>query len=97
MTPLEINRKIAALRGHDGVDDDHPYNIKETRLWNWVANIADAWELMKEMPLGYCVSSTHKGFICFFWPSDSEQWPSGEGETASLAICKAYLKYKGVE
>lgn len=99
MTPLEINKKIASMRSHDGIDNDHPWNDKENRMWNWAENIADAWELFEEMPhrfgiikndrQSYSIWEEYQGnkTICLQYYGE---WCS----TAPMAICLAWLKWK---
>ena len=105
MTSSEINKKIASMRKHDGIDNDHPFSNEKNRLYNWAENIADAWELFEEMS----VDSLQPPFL----PSIKRQRESNKWmvhvitdhahqnencgfifKTAPMAICLAWLEWK---
>lgn len=110
MTHREINKKIAEIKGmpiiqinqewfFDRAKIDNPYLDGYWGLTNWAESIADAWELFEEMPRGTTIFKNLFGenkFCC--WVGNSG--PEGivqKADIAPLAICKAWLKFKGVE
>lgn len=104
MTPLEINKRIAELkdltyepsaRSNDVLVKLVPNHAG--RWFNWAENIADAWELFEEMesPFFYKFPNLHAlaaegRYGC----GNSEISPFRFGQTAPLAICKAWIAWK---
>ncbi len=97
MTLLEINKKIASMREHDGIDDAHPWDIKKNRFYSWAGSIEDAWELFEEIPTPKSIH--HSGIMDYqIWYGKPEP-KSGyqfrvRADTASKAICLAWIKWK---
>lgn len=92
MTPLEINKKIAEIKGFTGTLIDT----------NWAENISDAWELFEEMAtdisgdvncLNY--SSFLKDYNVGVASDDGfESFANQDHESPSMAICLAYIEWK---
>ncbi len=99
MTPLEINKKIASMKNHDGIDDAHPYSNKNNRIYNWAENIGDAFELFEEM-----VKNRDHENVSLYLGNVYDEWVCGEGDfeevngelakTATIAICLTWIKWK---
>ena len=108
MTPLEVNKKIAEIKGYKirRVHEDGSVFIgkegKDGFFAKWAEDISDAWELFEEMPNCALLSSSgitqqemgYAPFICSF--GLTYDTPSKvDGDTAHMAICKAWLRWKG--
>lgn len=106
MTPLEINKKIASMRAHDGIDNDHPFSAKKNRRYCWAQLIDDAWELFEEM-----VTSQQGWRAVVLSGNDSTFLPrykvlikdhdahnrdecEASADTVPMAICLAWIKWK---
>lgn len=106
MTPLEINKKIAELKGfhsiRNGFSDSVFYCDKEklgneflNYNKNWAENISDAWELFEEIP-GAVISKdddNEDGCNSYYCRSATDNL-SIYGATATEAICLAWIKWK---
>lgn len=105
MTPLEINKKIAELKGMKCIP--LPYSKNSLRIFleneschlgrdiNWVENISDAWELFEEIP-GAVISKdddNEDGCNNYYCRSATDNL-SIYGATAPEAICLAWIKWK---
>lgn len=114
MSPLEINTKIAEIKGLKIMLSPKDQNglyveakiggtIPYLKTTNWAENISDAWELFEEMPESTFIFRKKKRlsdckdlfWICGLEGSIIDTMP--HEITAPLAICKAWLKWKGVE
>lgn len=129
MTPLEINKKIAELKGltdwemreytvsRNRIETEHCSFLSPQR-WDggsqmirlkreWSESISDAWELFEEMSdvkyLEYVLSKEHSSkHNKSYWEvseifrndDNIEISPVANSDTAPLAICKAYIKWK---
>lgn len=96
MTPLEINKKIASMRAHDGIDNDHPFSAKKNRRYCWAQLIDDAWELFEEMPNAQI---TRAGNVGDFFCSPDYLDPhfidfDKSAKTGPMAICLTWIKWK---
>lgn len=107
MTPLEINKKIAELKGfhsiRNGFSDSVFYCDKEklgneflNYNKNWAENISDAWELFEEMPFGTCITShyDHEENYYTLILGDNINYIEIDSNTATEAICLAWIKWK---
>lgn len=75
-----------------------------SKLYNWAENIADAWELFEELPEGTSImrvySSGGKYSICLRDDNGALSYDNENikgfflYETAPLAICMAWIKWK---
>lgn len=101
MTPLELNKKIAELKGfhsiRNGFSDSVFYCDKEklgneflNYNKNWSENISDAWELFEEMPYP-AISKHYSDYICSF--DSSKALPLNKFKSAPEAICVAWIKW----
>lgn len=101
MLPLEINKKIAEIKNikfdqFTEFDFDPDSNTITCRK-NWAENIADAFELFKEMPYEYKIfKADYSGFEEWIVENNNER-VVGVEKTAPLAICLAWLKWKEIE
>lgn len=117
MTPLEINNKIAEIKGYNAryFDGDqefvlidlipkveikyntHTNSIRIGHSFNWAKNISDAWELFEEMPRPQLTKGGMSApyYFCLSEFVEQSYSPELEAPTAALAICKAWLKWKG--
>lgn len=105
MTNLEVNRKIAEIKGLNEITIGAIIIWDKTsvrtidRNYNWAESISDAFELFEEMPIGVRLQSCYG--------DEDDGWGStgyrcdiiGMGiyccePTAPLAIAKAWLKWK---
>lgn len=107
MTPLEVNIKIAEAKGYH-VDETingflfekvyYENGIKHygDHHYNWAENISDAWELFEEPFCSYIVRySNGASFRVTF--EDDEKGNGlviSDADTAPMAICLAWLKWK---
>lgn len=106
MSPLEMNKKIAGIKRLNWVSSnttnpaliDHDELPTSDRLHppkNWAENIADAWELFEEMPY-CCVENVNSDLkICSYIPKGKYEDVQWYADTAPMAICLAWLKWKG--
>ena len=105
MTAEELREEIARLRGW--TDTDRPLVHWKTPpshpRWAWVPNwpsdIAAAWQLVEEIEKECHAVSMERGskkqWDCVILPEEvQETWVVGEGDTAPLAICRAYVAWK---
>lgn len=95
MTPLEINKRIAEIKWdektHDRVNSILTLGIP-LEIKNWSESISDAWELFEEMPVGSAMQKFENSYLVqtAFSPPISNDCC----ETAAIAICSAWLKWK---
>ncbi len=72
-------------------------SMDECHVPNWSTSIAAAWELIDQIPPEWFVSVDRDGkrWLCMIGSNkSSEEYYSGEGTTAPVAICKAWLAWK---
>lgn len=97
MTPLEINKNIAELKGIKNYEMD--CKIQGMPVFsgfpNWAENISDAWGLFEEMPLPMITKDSNYAYK-FQSTSDwkSAEVPAFDGLTAPMAICLAWIAWK---
>ena len=103
MSPLEVNKKIAELKGFTAVKQARTSNglwCSKTILeidgsfidacyFNWAEKIANAWQLFEEMPIGFSIMRDKEYNWCLFHNSIWSVAP-----TAPMAIALAWLKWK---
>lgn len=110
MTPLEINKKIAELKGFIAVKQAHTSNgfwCSKTILeidgsfidacyFNWAEKIASAWQLFEEMPRPQLTKGGLElpYYFCLSEFTEESYQPEKETRTAPMAICFAWLKWK---
>lgn len=103
MSPLEINNRIAEIKGltikGPGriLGSSASINTNEGHK-DWAENIADAWELFEEMPSVAFVRKEYDGrYSCYNGTSAFEKGNWCIADTAPTAIATAWLGWKGVE
>lgn len=105
MTQLEINKKIAELKG---LKMEEAPNLSQSALFfvgsdrhesesykDWAKDISDAWELFEEIP-GAVISKdddNEDGCNSYYCRSATDNL-SIYGATATEAICLAWIKWK---
>lgn len=82
--------------GDDGYDNGLPCKSYPPY---WTEHMNAAWELVEEVPPDkwfVSVDRDHTRWMCFFGSnvSSEDEYYQGEGDTAPLAICRAYLLWK---
>lgn len=105
LTPLQINQKIAQLKGNYvqkagpgkiiGAETTPVYELDK----NWAENISDAWKLFEEMPNDTSIAISKNGRLfsiiigdsCYF---EDESKRFIYADTAPLAICAAYIAWR---
>lgn len=96
MTGLEINKKIAELKGLPYALDAHGTSmLLIDNAWvDWAGHIFYAWELFEEMPMPQITKYDHP--LPFSCSSDfvSPVLQPFQSETAPRAICLAWLAWK---
>ena len=106
-TPLEMEERIAKIKGlknprswfiedkYQGICWDIDL-VRPSEMTNWAENIEDAWELFEEIPsailqkVTYSIGSPEKSYAVHYANKGYVY-----GETAPLAICLAWLAWKG--
>lgn len=100
MTPLEINKKICELKGIPL----ESFQVNGQKIYvdykNWAESIQDAWGLFEEIvnedslidSVRY--SDNLKKWLVGYIDSDGCFEIESQGETAPLAICLAWIKWK---
>lgn len=111
MTPLDLNKMIAEMKGcivivapngtiHEG-GDCNVRKYRDAKIPNWAENIADAWELFEEMPNPKLQLFNHDDAGLARYPYrlviDFNSQDAIAGATAPLAICIAWIKWKQSE
>lgn len=106
----DLDALVAQARGWTFADGEWGY--EEHSVWKIVtlpsptSSIADAWELVEELHdfrLYHCASDPEYAggpeWVLYFSIFASKRWQSMQVDapTAPEAICRAYLKAKGVE
>ena len=82
----KLNIQIMKLKG---ISLDSMMTYKD-----YADNISTAWELLLESGDAHIALENNNGlWWCLIGEFPNTQW-IGEGETAPIAICKAYLKWK---
>lgn len=110
MKPLEINQKIAELKGFKRFGEKLPdrdnliepvyatdFNEIIDQNKNWAENIADAWELFEEIPYKISVGKYEKkNYFIAKWEHAFTVEPNiiTESKTAPIAICLAWINWK---
>lgn len=106
MTPLEINKRIAELKGIEVEEDD--FNEKETSVFeevdhdtfvphNWAEWIGDAWGLFEEMGRARMGIDSRVGIEKgekFYHVDVVSIAQTFRATTAPMAICMAWIKWK---
>lgn len=69
---------------------------------NWPADITAAWELVDDAraaKMNVHIEAEAEECFCLFYPPelDESKEAQGIGETAPLAICRAWLAWKGLD
>ena len=107
MTPLEVNKKIAELKG---LKVDHTYkgdecikvlqDGRDSLFMRWTTTIYHAWELFEEMPFKMSVGKyAKKNYFIAKWEDAFATEPTilVEAATVPMAICLAYIAWKEKE
>ncbi len=94
MTPLEINQKIAEIKGYEYTAGKVSMGDGMGIFINWAEDIADAFNLFDEMPGGVLSKDeTEDGkdiYHCHIRGTDSPEW----AHSPSMAICFKFIEWK---
>lgn len=105
---LAIAEKLGYVKAFGRMDSasqrDHVFYVKPdgrftSYIPDWPNSISEAWGLAEEMRSSekwIAVDSVSDGWVCLAGGAcESEHWCSGfPGDTAPLAICRAWLMWK---
>lgn len=99
MTPGQLRLAIAEAKGIPLLwRGSFPHNaVTQERIPNWPNDISAAWGLVEEMPFISLIAIPHsehpREFVCYADHYDQDALPV-YGDTAPLAICRAWLMWK---
>lgn len=106
MTPLEVNKKIAEIKGYKIKEilgatllcvcpyREDPNSFYESCQTRWDYSMNEAWELFKEMPESFSIQKDGLQWMVWKRKTNGTIRFIDSVDTAPMAICLAWLAWK---